>query len=425
MAHEAANTRMKLLSKAGVVLLLVVVGTVSFAQAVKFDFDFHHFYLDAEYVWQHGQLNPDLDNSERMHRRQLPFYLPTVSVLLAPLAGGGRHTAAIIWALGQIAALLVCIRILTRWCRVADSRVPSWAPLLTATLLALPALYEAARFNQISFLVLALVLAGGSAIERRVPIRAGVWLGLATVFKLLPGLFVIWLVIKRQWTALGAMAVTVLIIAAVPPLIAFGPRDTLAYHRQWWNYNIHGSAARGMVDTEARSHFIDHRNQSIPAVMARLFWPEHPRRFAWQPITLTEQNCRRLSLALTLGLLVVLVWLTRSARITRAEDDLPSNPAGEEMRSGTAIYLIAMLVLSPLLRTYYLIWAWPGLVLIARQSLDERHHRAQRLGQIGLLVWTVGMLAWLSDAARAGGAHLIMLIALAAILIKLRKKESN
>ncbi len=417
--------RVKPFSTAGVVLLLAAVGTVSYTQAAKFDFDFHHFYLDAEYVWQHGQLNPDPDNPERLLRRQLPFYVPTVSVLLAPLAAGGKQAAAIIWALGQVAALAVCLKLLARWNRVDGSRVPSWAPLLTATLLALPAIYETARFNQISFFVLALVLAGGNAIERRAPIRAGLWLGLATVFKLLPGLFMVWLLMKRQWKALGAMVVTVLVIAVVPPLIAFGPRDTLAYHRQWWNCNIHGAAARGMVDTEARSHFIDHRNQSIPAVLARLLWSEHPHRFAWQPLTLDEQTCRRLSLALTFGLLVVLVWSTRSARIPEKKEKMPSNRAGSDTRYGTALYLIAMLVLSPLLRTYYLIWAWPGLVLIAHRALDESNRRAQRLGQIGLLVWTVGMLAWLSDAARAGGMHLTMLIALAAILIKLGKKDPN
>ena len=407
----------------GAVLLIAVVGAVSYIRAAKFDYDFHHFYLDAEYVWQHGLLNPDLDNPERMLQRQLPFYLPTVSVLLAPLAAGGRPAGAIIWALGQIAAVAVCLRILARWSRGTDARVPNWGPLLVATVLALPAIYETARFNQISFFVLALVLAGGSAIERQAPLRAGVWLGLASVLKLLPGLFIIWLLLRRQWQALEALLVTVLVVTVMPPLIAFGPGDSYIYHRQWWDYNVKGSAAGGMVDSQARPHLIDYHNQSIPAVLARLCWPEHPYKFARQPLTLGAPTCRRLSLLVMFGLLVTLVCLTRSARIPSENKQIHSPRASTATRYGIAIYLIAMLVLAPLLRTYYLIWAWPGLLLIARHALDENRPRTQRLGQIGLLTWTAGMLAWLSQPARAGGVHLLMLIVLAAILIRLSQVE--
>ncbi|MFQ6048974.1 MAG: hypothetical protein ACE5K7_06385, partial [Phycisphaerae bacterium] len=78
--------------------MLAAVGAVSFIQAVKLDYDFHHFYLDAAYVWQHGALNPDLETPERsQQRRRLPFYLPVVALLLSPLTSAGVKPAAAVW----------------------------------------------------------------------------------------------------------------------------------------------------------------------------------------------------------------------------------------------------------------------------------------------------------------------------------------
>jgi hypothetical protein len=78
---------------------------------------------------------------------------------------------------------------------------------------------------------------------------------------------------------------------------------------------------------------------------------------------------------------------------------------------------LAMLIFAPLLRQYYLIWALPGLVLLARIAIDPVGGRRQRLGQLGLALWLAGMLAWLAPTARAYGAHLLVLILLAIVLL--------
>jgi hypothetical protein len=406
-------------SLVGLGMLLAVVGVVSYTQAVKLDYDFHHFYRDAAYVWQHGRLNPDLDNPDRSQRRQLPFYLPVVALLLSPLTAGGVHLAALLWVLGHVIALAYALNVLTRWGASGTSRAPPRAAVVIATVVALPAIYEAARFNQMSFFVLGLALAGVTALERRQPVRAGMWLGLAAVLKLLPTVFALWLALKRQWTAAVTFAATALVVALVPCLIVFGPSETVKYYRQWWNYTLHGAPARGMVEAELRSHFIDHRNQSIPAVLARLCWREHPRAAAFQPLQLNEQACRRWGQGLTLVLAAVLAWLTRHSGPWLRRQRVSDATLRDRCRTEAAVYLVAMLVFSPLLRTYYLVWVLPGLVLLVRYGLDERVRALQRLGQIGVVLWLLGMVAWMSEAARAYGAHLIMLIALAGILLGL------
>ncbi len=412
-------------SLVGLGMLLAAVGVVSFTQGAKLDYDFHHFYRDASYVWQHGRLNPDLDNPDRSQRRQLPFYLPAVALLLSPLTAGGVRLAALLWALGHLIALTYALSVLMKWGKTASSRAPPRAAIVIATVVALPAIYEAARFNQLSFFVLALMLAGVTALERRQPARAGVWLGVATVFKLLPAVFAIWLVLKRQWTAAATLVGTALVIALLPSLAVFGPSETLKYHRQWWNYNLQGAPAGGMLATGLRSHFIDHRNQAIPAVLARLCWREHPRAAAFQPLQLDEQACRRIGQALALLLAALLVWLTRHSMSWPRRQPLSAVELRDRCRGEAAVYLLAMLVFAPLLRTYYLTWALPGLVLLARHALDARGRALQRLGLIGLALWLLGMLAWMSDTARAYGVHLIMLIALGGILLRLGARAST
>lgn len=413
----------------GLGMVLGGVAVVSFKQAAKLDYDFHHFYRDAAYVWQHGQLNPDLDNPDRSQRRQLPFYLPVVALLLSPLTAGGSIPAALVWTLGHLISLAYCFKVLAHWSRSEGSRAPPLAAISIATAVALPVMYETARFNQVSFFVLALVLASVAALEQHKPLRAGVWLGLATVLKLLPAVFGLWLLLKRQWAALAALLVTVLLVTLLPPLLVFGPRDTAQYHRQWWHYNVYGPAARGMVDTSLRSHFLDHRNQSIPAVVGRLCWPEHPRPAALQPLALSEPACQHLAQGLMIALAIALLWQTRRPvpfgwQRHPASASTSTIEPRDLWRWEAAAYLVAMLVFSPLLRTYYLVWALPGLVLLARWALDDRGRRLQRLGQIGIILWVAGKLAWMSDAARSCGVHLIMLIALGGILLQAAKRSS-
>lgn len=399
-------------------LLALAAGIISFDRAARLRYDFAHFYLDARYVWEHGALNPDLDNADLNLRRQLPFYLPVVPVLLAPLTAGGLLPAAMAWALLQAAAVAYSLRALRRWSRAAGD-----SALLLAALFALPTIWEAARFNQLSFFVLALVLAGiervrGGGAEslssissaersrshpRGAVVMGGALLGAAAVMKLLPGIFVLWLVLTRRWRGLAGFVAAALLLAIVPCLLVFGPHRTLAYHREWWEFNARGAAAEGMTDPELREHFIDARNQSIPAVVSRLCWPEHPYRLPWRPAALSPLTCRTIAYGVAAALLAGLALATWQAQT--------------EASSIAAAYALAMIVFAPLLRQYYLVWTLPALVVLADQALRGATRRSAALGWLGLSIWLLGMAAWLSETARAAGAHLLMLIIIGIAII--------
>ena len=80
-----------------------------------------------------------------------------------------------------------------------------------------------------------------------------------------------------------------------------------------------------------------------------------------------------------------------------------------------------MLVLSPLLRTYYLVWALPALTLFASRAADRGALRTCRLARFGLVVWLLGMAAWISPNARSYGVHLVMLLLMCVLLARLRE----
>ena len=397
----------------GLVLLLVVLGGMSLHRAARGRFDFHHFYLDARYVWEHGELNPDLSPVIPNHPhadsvRQLPFYLPVVALTLSPITALGRVPAAIVWAAAQVAALGYSLRVLRRWATENNTSPGASVAFALAILLALPALIEAAKFNQFSYFVLALVLGASSALDRRRPLTAGALLGVAAVLKLLPAIFLPWLLLKRRWSAAASFVVASVAFTALPPLAVFGPHRSLEYHQQWWEHNVRGDSAGGLLKTDLPDHFIDWRNQSIVQVLARLTWPEHPFAVPWRPLQLDRRACTGLAYVVSGGLLLALLLATR-----RPWPQLSISRCRAEM----AVYAIGMLVFSPLLRQYYLVWAIPGLVLLARVAADEGSRRARRLGLLGLGVWTVGMLAWMWPSARIVGAHLVMLIVLSVLLL--------
>ncbi|MFH1745743.1 MAG: glycosyltransferase family 87 protein [Planctomycetota bacterium] len=385
----------------GWLVLLAALGTVSFVRSYTGRFDFEHFYHDAQYTWEHGELPPPAE-------RQLPFYPPVVSLLLAPLTCAGHTTAAVLWTGGQLVCLAYVLMVLVRWLRARQNMHAIAGPLALSCLIAAPALYEASKFNQLSYLILALLLAALSALERNRRLTAGALIGLATVIKLLPAIFIVWLLVKREWRALAGCVIWMLLIVFLPTLIAFGPRQTAQYHSEWWEHNVRGAPTQGMTDSGLPEHFIDRRNQSLTAICARLLTSDHPYRAPYQPLHVSEQTSTWLARGGLAFLAIGLLWFTR--RPAQALDEVGR-------RTEFAVYLLAMWILSPLSRQYYLVWALPGLVLLLRLMLIEAHNRRGRLGRIGLLVWLAAMVAWIFEIARVYGAHWLALLILGILLL--------
>ncbi len=384
--------------------LLLAVGTISFIRAARGEWDFSHFYHDARDVWENRTLNPVLDPTGGDNGRRLPFYFPAVPAMIAPLTAFGPRVAAGLWMLIQVGSLAYSLRLVRReW---AGSDAAFWL----AICLALPALYEAAKFNQLSFPILALTLAAFDGFRGGGTLRTAVPLGLAIVLKLLPGIFVLWLCLKRRWAAASATVAASVVFAVVPAVIAFGPRQAATHYAEWWRFNFEGDSVRGLLGAERREHFTDHRNQSITQVISRWTWEGHPHRMHSQPVQLSVTIGVTVARLASGALLAALLWLSRRSAPQLGPDRL---------RAEWAVFGIASLVLSPLVRQYYLVWTLPGLAYLAGRAEQPRSARMMA----GLAVWTLGMIAWLwpaeaqAEAMRLGGVHLLMLLIVGVVLL--------
>ncbi|MDX2198817.1 MAG: glycosyltransferase family 87 protein [Phycisphaerae bacterium] len=406
-----------------IVGVLVACAVISWSRASRVTYDFHHFYLDAAYVWEHGALNPTLNDPQPLNNRQLPFYLPTVSVLLAPLAAGGRGVAAVLWTIVQMLSLSYCMWALARWCRMRESGNLGAVRFGWLVVLSLAALYEASKFNQVSFLTLALILAGVSALETRREFAGGCWLAAAAVLKLLPAAFAVWLALQRRWRALAGFVVGCGLLIALPPLVAFGPQRAVQYHQEWWRFNIGSAGLRAWLEVDNpgpfSAHFVDRRNQSIAATLARLTVADHPRPAFWQPVHLSVEQVGRIA-GWVSGALLLLMF-SAVARRPSIADPLWS------VRCDAALLTIGIQVLAPLTRMYYLVWTMPALaiLLIAASPPSGATSRSVLLGRIGLIAWLLGMGAWLSRDLRDLGAHAIMLVVIGTCVALLRSRRDT
>lgn len=386
-------------------ILLAGVGLFCFGRARELRYDFHHFYRDAHYVWEHGALNPTLHADDKLSERQLPFYLPIVPLALSPLTAGGLEATAVLWALLQMTSLGYSIFELRRhW---AGSAVVFWAALL----LALPAIYEAAFFNQLSFPILALCLATIRFVQSNRFIAGAVTLGIACITKFLPGALIAWIILQHRRGAIRLVALTAafsLVVAFVPCWFAFGIDQTNRYLIEWWDYNVGASRSVDLLNPEIDAHFLGHTNQSIRAVVARWMWAEHPYRMPVQPITCDKRIADSVATLMTITLFCMWVWMTRRAQRWEA-----STSSETSQRAAAAVWMIGMLVFSPLMRQYYLVWAWPAALLLANVALRPKQHDSRVCAWIGLTSWLIGMALWPAPLARLGGAHLVMLIIVA------------
>jgi hypothetical protein len=101
--------------------------------------------------------------------------------------------------------------------------------------------------------------------------RAGALLGFAAAFKVLPGLFGVYLLLTRQWRALGGMIFAGVVCTVVLPVLIWGPERAWQLHRSWYEKVVapyqSGQTHKFIGDPYRPS------NQSLTAAFNRLLRP--------------------------------------------------------------------------------------------------------------------------------------------------------
>jgi alpha-1,2-mannosyltransferase len=280
----------------------------------------------------------------------------------------------------------------SRWFSVAFA-----VPLV----LAMEPVRETIGWGQINLFLLALVLADVAALRsgRR---WAGVGMGLAAAIKVTPGLFLVYLVLSRQWRAAGVAIATFLVATLLG--FALRPHDSVLF----WTHELWQTGRVGDITRTS--------NQSLMGLLARLADPGRPDRLVWA----------------VLAAAVVALGMWRAVRAARQGDHL----------TGVTLTGLVTSLISPVSWTHHLYWVIPAVVILVDVAAGTPLHagappwllarprevaRAAAAGAVVVAGVFLSSLIWYFEGATADGrdgvlgllgenAYLLIVIALLVLL---------
>ncbi|MDQ1482426.1 MAG: alpha,2-mannosyltransferase, partial [Actinomycetota bacterium] len=182
----------------------------------------------------------------------LPFtYPPFAAVLFVPLQVLGQGGAR--WALtvASMGCYVVVVAVCARRLRIS----PALAGLVGLAGLTFEPFLRNILLGQINLVLLALIVVDCLLIPAR---YRGILVGVATGVKLLPGAFVLFFLLRRDWWAAGRAAAAFAVTVAVGA--AFAPRDSLLF----WSGGFINLSRFG------KEAIIGGDNQSLSAALMRL-----------------------------------------------------------------------------------------------------------------------------------------------------------
>jgi alpha-1,2-mannosyltransferase len=309
----------------------VLVGLAAIAGYLQWWYELrNHFfdlmvYREAMQWWTSGHPLYDFVLPDQT-QGQLGFtYPPFAAVLLRPLAW---LTSAETIAVFVVIAVLTFAATLWWLVRpIADRHGwPRWFVLGLAVVLAtgLEPIRLSFDFGQINFVVWVLIVFDLAVLAPRGSRGFGVGIGLATAIKLVPGIFIVYLLVTRRWRAAAVATGTAIVATLVATAVSPGDSWTFFSEKM-----LHGDGVGQLAYP---------MNQSIMGLLARLAQPGEPSTLLW----------------LVLALPVVVFGMWRAARASAAGDEL------------TALALTGFVgsLISPVTWVHHLFWFIPALLAL-------------------------------------------------------------
>jgi alpha-1,2-mannosyltransferase len=297
--------------------------------------DPHHFfdlriYRAAIRWWDAGHPLYDYAQPDRVQGSLSFTYPPVAALLLWPVAQLPLPAAAAAMSLLSLAALGVVVAMLAGPLARRHG-LPGWFAGTAAVILvsAIEPVRETIWFGQVSLLITALVLGDLLRPGARRSRWTGIGVGLATAVKLYPGIFIIHLLVTRQWraaaTAAGTATGATLLAAAVAPATSW----------RYWTQALWDTDRVGRLDYTG--------NQSLRAALSRAAAPQAASVGLW----------------LVLVAVVLGYGLWRAARLAAR---------GADLAAVTVTGFVGALV-SPITWAHHITWFIPALIVLAAAGL--------------------------------------------------------
>lgn len=282
-------------------------------------------YREAMRWWTAG--NPLYDYARPDETQgQLGFtYPPAGAFLLRPLAYLSANATVVVFVVSAVACVAACIW----WLTGTLARRHGWnhsfvfavAFLLASGLVPIRLGFD---FGQINPMLWTLVVVDLAVLAPRRSRFLGLGIGLATAIKLIPGIFIVYLLITGRRRGTIVASATAALVTLLAHVAAEDDSTT------FWTHKLINSDGVGQL------HYF--MNQSINGLLARQYDPGLPPRAVW--------------IALIVPILGYGLWRARRAV-----------QAGDELTGLTLAGLVGSLV-SPLTWAHHIFWFAPALLAI-------------------------------------------------------------
>jgi hypothetical protein len=273
------------------------------------------------------------------------------------------------------------------WRRMAEAQWPldsarAFAVAAFSSVALAPHLSRDLQECGLQLFLLAMLSAAAYALWSGRSIWAGFWLALAVSYKTTPALFLPVLLWKRQWRAVAASMVFILIFNLAPALY-LGRDLTVRCYRQSWDY-LQASARLEDI-AENGIEFPNPRNQSLMSLFARYLqtYPsEHPLYFDHPAFVqfgnLDHATARAVAKACMLLLASIIAWRLWGRWA----------PHAPELPAQWSVVCIFAALISPLCWRQHLVLALPAVYLLVWSLLAHtRRAGAWLLGASVFVLW--------------------------------------
>jgi hypothetical protein len=324
--------------------------------------DYLVWYETGQQVLQGGEIYPD-----EWHKFPFMYPPPCALFLAAPSALGKTGLVAVLVlvnAAAWIASIIFSVHLAT------GKRRAHFLLYLIPNLGVAAFVWGNFLLGQPSLVLLALLLGGFIALQRKRPILAGILVALAAAIKAFPVLVLIYLVYRRYWTAAAALVLALAFLLIIAPIpfrgFALAKQDLESWSRgMLFKYDEAGVGQR-----LGRSN--SWKNQSIWGVSNRLlrhveydhrYEPHTPVYADFVDMKFATVNAIIFGAALLLGLAFIAVMPGAAAR-TDETDAIEF-----------ALLVLLILIFTPLSFGYLFAWLLYPITVVVQRFLAGPAHR--------------------------------------------------
>lgn len=329
---------------------------------------------------------------------------PPVLLAAAPLAKLGYFGAGVAWSIAKLVGFFGAMAYFVSGLRTTGRAVPIGVLLVAAAFSIRPIISDIQHGNLNLFMLIWLALAWGCFVRGR-DMAAGVFVALAIVTKVTPGLLLVYFLYKRQWRVVAATLVALAVLLLLLPGLAVGFDTNMQWLRTWFDMLARPYALEGFATIEIA-------NQSLYGTLLRILGNagilsiEHmPTQRALQagmedmarPATAIGRLLRPV---ISFSILLALAWLCRAKQVAASGCiELPSPAKGAAWGEGGSSHSS-----SPTRgRSNPALWLEFAVVLVAMLLMSERtwKHHATTLPLVFIAVWYVLVTIDWTDRFRA------------------------